>query len=99
MQSVNRAQFLNITFLFLLLGAAVYVVFGTVIVPLTSMYAWLKSRKLDLNIAVLNLIWLAVLYTPCDSSFISTQFLVLNLDGLFSNKFIIFWYSIIILLY
>ena len=36
------------------------------------------------------------------SSFISTQFLVLNLDGLFDasfNKFSIFWYSIVILIY
>ena len=42
------------------------------------------------------------LYFPLDSSFISTQFLVLNLEVLFgesSNRFVIFWYSIIILLY
>ena len=38
MQSVNGAPFLNITSLFLLLGAAAVPVFGTVsIVPLTSM--------------------------------------------------------------
>ena len=39
---------------------------------------------------------LLLLYVACDSSFISTQFLVLNLDGWFvvsSNNF--FWYSII----
>ena len=39
MQSVNGSQFLNITFLFLLLGAPVVPVFGTVIVSsLTSIY-------------------------------------------------------------
>ena len=36
MQLVNGAQFFNITFLLVLFTAAV---FGTVIVPLTSMYA------------------------------------------------------------
>ena len=40
MQSVNGAQFLIITF-FLLFGFAAVPVFGTVIVPLTSMYATL----------------------------------------------------------
>ena len=35
MQSVNRAQFFNITFLLLLFGAAAVLVFGTVIVSLT----------------------------------------------------------------
>ena len=42
---------------------------------------------------------LLTLYVPCDSSFISTQFLLLNLDDWFvvsSNKLIIFWYSFII---
>ena len=40
MQSVNGAQFLNISFLFALFTAAsAAVVFGTVIVPLTSMCA------------------------------------------------------------
>ena len=41
-------------------------------------------------------------YIPRRSSFISTRFFVLNLDGLFGllpNKFIIIWYSIGILLY
>ena len=37
MQSVNRAQFLNITFLFLLLGATALPIFVTAIVPLTRM--------------------------------------------------------------
>ena len=43
-----------------------------------------------------------MLCIPFDSSFISTQFLALNLDGWFraaSNNFIIFWYPIIIYLY
>ena len=42
------------------------------------------------------------MFVPHDPSFISTQFFVLNLVGwfgLFSNKFIIFLYSIIIMLY
>ena len=41
MQSVNREQLLNITFLVLLLGSAPSAaVFSTVIVPLISMYAF-----------------------------------------------------------
>ena len=43
-----------------------------------------------------------ILYVPRDSSFISIQFLVLNLDNSFfvsSNKFIILWYSVIMLFY
>ena len=58
--------------------------------------------QIDLSIAVLNLICLLEQYAPVMLSFISTQFFVLNLDGLFDssfNKFAIFWYSIIILLY
>ena len=39
MQLVNGAQFLNITFVFLLFGTAAAPVFWTVIVPLTCMYA------------------------------------------------------------
>ena len=39
MQSVNGAQFLNITFLFLLFGAADVPVFRILRVPLTCMYA------------------------------------------------------------
>ena len=40
MQSVERAQFLNINFLFVLFTAApAAAVFGTVIVPLARMYA------------------------------------------------------------
>ena len=40
MQSVNGASFLNITFLLALFAAAApAVVFGTVIVPLTSIHA------------------------------------------------------------
>ena len=57
MQSVNGAQFLNITFLLVLfastLAAAVLL---TDIFPLTSVYASLQSHKLDLNVDVLNLI-------------------------------------------
>ena len=50
-----------------------------VIFHLTNMYACEKSYKLDLSIVVLNLMLLPV-YIPLDSSFISIQFLVLNLD-------------------
>ena len=57
MQVINGAQFLNITFLFLLFGDAAVPVFVTVIVPLTCMYASLQSHKFDLIIEVLlNLI-------------------------------------------
>ena len=38
MESVNGAQFLNVTFLFLLVGAAACPVFGMVIVPFTSVH-------------------------------------------------------------
>ena len=57
--------------------------------------------KLDLSIAVLNLICLLGDYVSLASSLISTQFPALNLDGLSDasfNKFAIFWYSITILL-
>ena len=61
-----------------------------------------SSHKIDFNIEVLNLSWLSLLYIPHRSSFISNKYFVLNLVGLFgvlSNKCIIFWYFIIILLY
>ena len=103
MQLVNTAQFLNITFLLILFAAASAVaVLLTDIFLLTCIYASLLSHKLDLSIAFLNLICLLGEYAPLISSFISTQFLALNLDGLFnplSNKFSIFWYLIVILLY
>ena len=44
------------------------------------MYALLQSHKCDITIKVSNLIWLLTLYAPRDSSFISTQFLVMNLN-------------------
>ena len=56
MQLVNGVQFLNISFLLALLGAASVPVFVTIIVPLTSIKASLQSHKLDLNIEVLNLV-------------------------------------------
>ena len=83
MYLVNGAQFLNITPLFLLsnyFAASSFSAPVTVILPLTSINASALSHKLDLSIVVLNLISLFV-YVPLDSSFISTQFLVLNLDG------------------
>ena len=44
MQLVNEAQFLNITFLFLLFGAAAVPLFGNVIAPLR------QSHKFDLSL-------------------------------------------------
>ena len=58
--------------------------------------------RFDFSIEVLGLVWLLVSCIPRVSSFISIQFFVLNLDfrfGVLSNRFIIFWYSIFILLY
>ena len=61
-------------------------VFETVIVPLTGMYASLLSHKFDLIIDILKLmllllfLLLLLVYAPRDSSFISMQFLVLNLE-------------------
>ena len=57
---------------------------------------WLKCLIID----VLNLM-LLLSYLPFDSWFISTQFLVLNLDDWIvasPNRFIIFLYSIVLLL-
>ena len=103
LQSVSREQFLNTTSLLLLFGFTVGGNTGViVIVPLTSIYASLQWYKLYFSIEVLNLVWLLVLYVLHVSSFTSTQFFVLHLVGWFlelSKKFIIFWYSVIILLY
>ena len=82
MHLVNGAQFLNVTPL--PLSSAYFAALSApspeiVIVPFTSMYESAQSHKLDLSIVVLNLISLPV-YVPLDSSIISTQFLVLNLD-------------------
>ena len=49
-------NFLNITFLSLLFGAADVPVFATIIVSLTSMCTSLQLHKPDLSIEVLNLI-------------------------------------------
>ena len=83
MQLVHGAQFLNITFLLLLFAAAPPAAAAslTVIFPLASIYESLWSQKLHFSIDILNFIFLLGEYVPSDSSFISTQFLVLNLDG------------------
>ena len=82
MQSVNGAQFLNITsFIVLFEPATAAAVFGTIIVPLTCVYTSLQSHKRDFNIVALNLVWLLVLYVLRESSFISAQIFVLNLYG------------------
>ena len=58
MQSVKGAQFLSITYLFGVFTAApAAAVFGTVMIPLTSMYPSLKSDKYDLITDVLNLMF------------------------------------------
>ena len=67
--------------------------FGTVIVPLTRRYASLESHEFHRIIEILNLMSLLALYLSRDSSFISTQFLILNLHGSFvvsSYKIIVF---------
>ena len=74
MQLVNEVQFLDITFLLALFTPGlVAVVFGIVIVPITYIYASLLSHKLEHIIEVLHV--------PQDSSFISAQFIIMNLDG------------------
>ena len=83
---------MNITLLSALFAAASAVpVFGTVIVPLISVYASLSLHNLDVTIEALNLIWLFVLYVSCE--FISTQCFALDFDGSFgvlTTKLIIF---------
>ena len=81
MQLVNGAQFLYITFLFLLVDDAAAPVLSTVRFPLTSTYVSLQSHKVDFNFVVLNLIWLLTLHVPLDSSFTSIQIFVLNLGA------------------
>ena len=84
MHLVNGTQLLNITLLFLssarLVGASPPAPV-IAIASLTSMCASEKSHKIDLSIVVLNLISLPVVYPPLGSSFTSTEFFVLNLDG------------------
>ena len=58
MQSVNGTQFLNTTSLHHYLVLLVLVLVKIDVVPLTSIHALLKSHKLDLNIEVLNSVWL-----------------------------------------
>ena len=62
MQLVNGALFLKANFL----SYTSLFKFVTVIFPLTAIYASLKSHRSDLNINILNLIWLLVLYVPPD---------------------------------
>ena len=80
-QSVNGAECLNNSYLLFLSAVTFTPCPIRVMVPLISMYASLKSHKLDFNILDLNLILLLVLYVPLESSFISIQSFVLNLDG------------------
>ena len=52
MKLVNGAKFLSITFLFLLFGAAVAPVFGTVIVTLTCMHKLHKNLTSSLKFQI-----------------------------------------------
>ena len=73
MQSVNGAQFLNITplsFSFARFAASLSLASVIVMVPLTCMYALLWLYKFDLITEVLILIWLLLSYVLPDSSFI-----------------------------
>ena len=82
-QSVNGAQFLNITPLFLSSNRFLhYLVCSSNCYSSTYKYV-----KVNLKIKALNLIWVMVLYVPSDSAFISTHFFVLNLVGWFSAFF------------
>ena len=75
MQLVNGAEFLDITFLLVLFAAAPEAVVLTVIFPLTSIYASLESHKLDLSMAVLNLICLLGEYAPLIHNLFQPNFL------------------------
>ena len=82
MQLVNGAQFLNITFLLVLFAAApAPAVLLTDIFPLTSIYASLLSHRLDLSIAVLNLICLLGEFFTSYVIIYFHPIFVLNLDG------------------
>ena len=68
------------------------------LVPVICMYASLWWHKFDLIIEVFNSIWLLMLHVSRHPSYISTPFLVLNLDGRFavsSNKFFLFYISLL----
>ena len=97
MQSVNSAQFLNITPLFLSSDrsaasfAPAPVIF---IVPLTSMYASLSAHKLDLDNEVLNYVMRSTchssgdIYLPlCISLGISLSFPFVTVSKLFFCEF------------
>ena len=82
MQSVNAAELLNNSSLSLSFGFTAGDGTGGIdIVLLKSIFASLKSHKLNFNIAVFHLIWISVLHVSREPSFISTQFFALNLDG------------------
>ena len=73
MQSVNGAQFLSITPLFISSNrftASFSLALVIVIVPLATICASLYSHKPDLKIEILNLILLLVLQVPREPTFI-----------------------------
>ena len=86
-QSVNGTDCLNNSYLLFLSAVTFTPCPIRVMVPLISIYASLKSHKLDFNIWDLNLILLLALYVPLESSFISIQFFVLNLDSCVATWF------------
>ena len=70
---------------YLFIGGIIWLILSalisTFILPLASICEFLYWHKLDLNIKILNLIWLSSLYVPRDLSFFSSQFFILNSDG------------------
>ena len=95
-------MFLNSKNLFLTLIKFLFAASVRIISPLTTIYASLKSHRFDLSIEVLNLICFLGLYLSLALpywSWTSIHFSVTNLGTLSSvvpNKFVIFWYSVLI---
>ena len=76
MQSVNAAEFLNNSSLLLSFGFTAGDGTGGIDIKLTkSIFASLKSHKLNFNIAVFHLIWMPVLHVSRESSLFQANFL------------------------
>ena len=84
MYDLNGELFLKISFLFLDLASLSP---STVILDFTAIYASLSSDKSDLNLEVLNLIFLLTEYYPLDKPFTSIHLFVRNFETveLFNN--------------
>ena len=90
MHNLDGALFLSVSFLFLLLALSVPV---TLNLPFTTIYTSLQSHKSDLNIGVLNLLFLLVEFCPPDKSFASIHFLPQTLIQL-NHLITYFFYSV-----